>query len=64
MKTWWILLLITAHADGKITVQSEDRFDYKPSCQIAQEARQMYLTAAHEYHKGYICIAEPTYDNS
>ncbi len=57
-------MLITAHADGKITVQSEDRFDYKPSCQMAQEARQMYLTAAHEYHKGYICIAEPTYDNS
>ena len=64
MKTWWILLLITAHADGKRTVQSEDRLDYKPSCQMAQEARQMYLTAAHEYHKGYICIAEPTYDNS
>tara|TARA_B100000963_G_scaffold9788_1_gene7676 strand:- start:7832 stop:8023 length:192 start_codon:yes stop_codon:yes gene_type:complete len=61
---WWILLLVTAHADGNITVQPEDRFNYKPSCQMAQEARQMYLNAAHEYHKGYICLAEPNDDNS
>ena len=57
-------MLVTAHADGKITVQQEDRFDYKPSCQMAQEARQMYLTGAHEYHKGYICVQEPSNDNS
>ncbi len=60
---WWILLLVTAHADGTITVTKEDRFNYKPSCQMAQEARQMYLTGAHEYHKGYICLAEPIDDN-
>ena len=64
MKTWWILLLVTAQADGTFKVTQEDRFDYKPSCQMAQEARQMYLTGAHEYHKGFICLAEPTDDDS
>ena len=56
-------MLVTAQADGTFKVTQEDRFDYKPSCQMAQEARQMYLTGAHEYHKGYICLAEPIDDN-
>ena len=64
MKTWWILLLVTAQADGTFKVTQEDRFDYKPSCQMAREARQMYLTGAHEYYKGYICVQEPINDDS
>ena len=61
---WWILLLVTAQADGTFKVTQEDRFDYKPSCQLAMEVRQMYLTGAQEYHKGYICVQEPDNDNS
>ena len=64
MKEWWLLLLVTAQADGNIAVTMEDRFDYKPSCQIAAEGRQMFLTAEQEYHKGYICVQEPINDDS
>ena len=64
MSEWWILVLVTLNVDGTLITEKHDKWNYKPSCQIAAEARQMYLTAAHEYHKGYICIAEPTYDNS
>ena len=61
---WWILLLVTAQADGTFKVTQEDRFDYRPSCQLAIEARPLYLTGAQEYHKGYICVQEPDNDNS
>ena len=64
MKEWWLLILVTAHADGNIAVTAEQRFDYKPSCQIAAEGRQMFLTAAQEYDKGYICVQEPNNDDS
>jgi len=64
MIKWWILLLVTAQADGTFKVTQEDRFDYKPSCQIAAEGRQLFLTGAHEYHKGYICVQELSNDDS
>ena len=64
MKVWWLLLLVTAQADRNIAVTLEDRFDYKPSCQIAAEGRQLFLTGAREYNKGYICVQEPNNDDS
>ncbi len=54
--TWWLLLLVTAEADGTFSVTEEARYDYKPSCQMAAEGRQMFLTGSYEYHKGYICV--------
>ena len=61
MKEWWLLLLVTAQADGNIAVTMEDRFDYKPSCQIAAEGRQLFLTAEGIHHKQYVCIAMNPY---
>ena len=56
-KTWWLLLLVTAEVDGTFTVKEEQRYDYKPSCQMAAEARQMYLTGSWtDLNKGYICV--------
>ena len=48
--------MVTAEVDGTFSVTEEQRYDYKPSCQMAAEGRQMFLTGAYEYHKGYICV--------
>ena len=56
-KIWWLLLLVTAEVDGTFSVTEEQRYDYKPSCQMAAEARQMYLTGSWtDQNKGYICV--------
>ena len=58
MSEWWILVLVVLNFDGTITTKTEDRFNYKPSCQIAAEARQMYNTANFNTNKKYICLNE------
>ena len=58
MSEWWILVLVTLNVDGTLITEKHDRWNYKPSCQIAAEARQMYLTSNYETNKKYICLNE------
>ena len=57
MNTIWALVLITATQSGIFTVELKDTFNYKPSCQIAAEGRQLFLTAEYIDHKKYTCVA-------
>tara|TARA_B100000902_G_scaffold381589_1_gene418280 strand:- start:862 stop:1053 length:192 start_codon:yes stop_codon:yes gene_type:complete len=58
MTQFYLLVLVTLHASGEITTTKEDRYDYLPSCQIAAESRQIYLTGNYEENKKYICLKE------
>ena len=54
---WW-LLLITLNLDHTISSKLIESFDYKPSCLMAAEARQLYKTADYIDNQVFICIGE------
>ena len=58
MSQWWILILITLNVDGTITTQKQDRFNYRPSCQIAAEGRQLLITGSRMTNKVFVCLNE------
>jgi len=64
MSEWWILILVTLHIDNNISTEIHDRYNYKPTCQIAAEGRQMLLTGKGVFNKTYVCINELKNDNS
>ncbi|MBR19790.1 MAG: hypothetical protein CMA64_06555 [Euryarchaeota archaeon] len=53
----WILVLVSALADGTFETEEVASFDYKPSCQIAAEGRQLYKTGERIDYQQYLCIA-------
>ena len=44
--------------DATFDVHVQDSFDYLPSCRIAAEGRQMYLTAEGNYADRYVCVMQ------
>ena len=55
---WW-LILVTLNLDYTIDSKLVESFDYKPSCQMGAEARQLYKTADRIDNQMFICIGEP-----
>ena len=54
----YLLLLVIGNPDATFDVHVADSFDYQPSCRIAAEARQMYLTAEGNYAERYVCVMQ------
>ena len=61
---WYLLVLVTLHANGDITVKQEDRFDYMPACEVAAKGRDMYLTNSYIKNKKYVCLQETRDDGN
>ncbi len=54
----YLLLLVIGNPDATFNVDVVDSFDYLPSCRIAAEGRQMYLTAEGNYADRYTCVQQ------
>ncbi len=52
----WLLILVTAMADGSIETEHIATYDYLPRCEYSGKARKLYFP--HESNKTFVCLQE------
>tara|TARA_B100000674_G_C37855634_1_gene922219 strand:+ start:1105 stop:1302 length:198 start_codon:yes stop_codon:yes gene_type:complete len=52
----WLLILVTAMADGSIKTEHVATYDDLPRCEYSATARKLYFPNA--YNKKFVCLQE------
>ena len=52
----WLLILVTALADGSIKTEHVASFEYLPQCETSGKARKLYFPNAN--NKQFVCLQE------
>jgi|TARA_X000000950_G_scaffold74999_1_gene93696 hypothetical protein len=53
----WLLILVTALADGSVLIEHKDHYDNLPRCEYAAEARKTFFPS--NYGKQFVCLQVP-----
>ena len=52
----WLLILVTALADGSIKTEHVASYEYLPQCEPSGKARKLYFP--HSLDKTFVCLQE------